>query len=81
MLGENHSLLNEFPHYKDTINTLSKQDAEFAQRVRDYDALDTEIRTLELVDAPIDDIAMHELKKKRTILKDTLYKQLLSASK
>ncbi|MBE1301168.1 MAG: hypothetical protein GJ680_14830 [Alteromonadaceae bacterium] len=47
MLGENHSLLNEFPQYKDTINTLSKHDAEFAQQVKDYDALDTEIRTLE----------------------------------
>lgn len=81
MLSENHSLLNEFPHYKDKINTLLKHDAEFAQQVKDYDALDTEIRTLELADAPIDDITMNDLKKKRSILKDAFNKQLLSASK
>ncbi|KKD61234.1 hypothetical protein RN22_07125 [Grimontia sp. AD028] len=79
MLGENHSLLNEFPEFKDLISELSSQDASFAEDTKTYNALDKEIRSLELRDSPIDDEEMHKLKHDRAVLKDSLYHRLQQA--
>ncbi len=79
MLGENHSLVNEFPNFIKTINNLNACDSAFASNVKRYDDLDTEIRHLELDNAPIDDESMHQLKHDRAVLKDLLYQQLLAA--
>ena len=81
MLGENHSLIHEFPEYKDTIAKLTKSDEVFAKDTKHYNDLDKEIRELELNSAPIDDDAMHQLKHDRSVLKDMLYKRLVDASK
>jgi len=81
MLGENHSLVNEFPEYKDSIARLSKSDEVFAKNTKHYDALDKEIREHELNDAPIDDEAMHQLKHERAVLKDALYQRLVGEKK
>lgn len=79
MLGENHALVKEFPEYQDLIGMLSQSDEVFAKCTKDYNALDKEIRELELNGAPIDDEAMHLLKHKRAILKDALYQRLVAA--
>ncbi|MCG9697689.1 YdcH family protein [Shewanella sp. Isolate11] len=76
MLGESHSLANDFPEYQAIITKLVQSDAVFAKEVKQYDALDKEIRVLELNGAPIDDDAMHQLKHDRAELKDALYQQL-----
>lgn len=76
MLGEDHSLANEFPEHLDTIAKLAQSDAAFANDARRYHALDKEIRQLELNGAPIDDDAMHQLKHERAVLKDALYQRL-----
>lgn len=76
MLGEDHSLVSEFPEHKETIAKLSKVDRVFADDSASYDALDKKIRNLELKNAPIDDEAMHQLKVKRANLKDSLYRRL-----
>jgi uncharacterized protein YdcH (DUF465 family) len=81
MLGEDHSLANEFREYKDTIFKLTQSDEVFAKDTNLYNDLDKEIRELELNGAPIDDDAMHELKNERAVLKDTLYQRLLDAKK
>lgn len=77
MLGENHSLVNEFPEYQDIITKLTESDEVFAKDTKHYNALDKEIRELELNDAPIDDVAMHQLKHERAVLKDALYQRLV----
>lgn len=79
MLGENHALIADFPEMKDTIATLVGSDPSFAQAMKDYNALDKEIRVLELNGSPIGDDAMMQLKYNRAELKDALY-QRLSAS-
>lgn len=79
MLGENHSLLNEFPSDKETIEQLTQSDPKFAEKAKKYHTLDTEIRKLELNSAPIDDEAMHQLKHDRAVLKDVLYQAIKSA--
>ncbi len=80
MLGEDHSLLNDFPEHKDLIIQLNGNDASFAQDNRRYAALDKEIRTLELRGGPIDDHEMHKLKHDRAELKDSLYQRILGAA-
>ena len=81
MLGENHSLNSDFPEYREVISTLNKNDAKFAEKAKQYDELDKEIRVLELKDAPIDDEAMLQMKHDRAMLKDLLYQRLLEESK
>jgi uncharacterized protein YdcH (DUF465 family) len=79
MLGENHSLANEFPEYQGEISRLVENDAVFAKDTKRYNDLDKEIRELELIGAPIDDDAMHQLKNERAALKDSLRQRLVDA--
>ncbi len=79
MLGEVHSLLNDFPEHTATINRLTEEDAAFAADNKRYTALDKEIRDLELRGAPIEDTEMHKLKHDRAELKDSLYQRILGA--
>lgn len=78
MLGEDHSLVNEFPEYKEAIAKLAASDTLFAEDAQRYNELDQEIRELELNQAPIADGAMHQLKHERSALKDSLYRRLAS---
>ncbi|WP_117233806.1 YdcH family protein [Vibrio maerlii] len=79
MLGEVHSLVNDFPEHKDKVEALISNDESFAAENKRYNELDKEIRVLELNGAPIDDEAMHQLKHDRSVLKDALYQRLTSA--
>ncbi|GAK84892.1 hypothetical protein JCM19238_2472 [Vibrio ponticus] len=76
MLGENHSLLHEFPEHGEVINQLTKSDMSFGDDVKEYNSLDKEIRVLELRGAPIDDAEMNKLKHSRAVLKDSLYQRI-----
>ncbi len=76
MLGEDHSLIHEFPEYRDIVVKLSQSNQAFAKGAKHYDALDKEIRKLELQGSPINDEAMHQLKHNRVELKDSLYQRL-----
>ncbi|MAG76266.1 MAG: hypothetical protein CL811_05845 [Colwelliaceae bacterium] len=77
MLGEDHSLLNEFPNYRDKISELNQANPSFAENAAKYHALDAEIRKLELRNAPIEDSSFHQLKHDRAMLKDMLYQQII----
>ncbi len=76
MLGEIHSLINDFPEYRDTITQRLTTDDAFAAKNKHYNQLDKEIRVLELNNNPIDDDEMSKLKQQRAELKDELYHQL-----
>jgi len=80
MLGENHSLLNEFPEFTALIEKLISNDQLFADRVKQYNELDTKIRKLELANSPISDLEMHKMKHDRSELKDLLYATLKTQS-
>ncbi|HIF9383417.1 TPA: YdcH family protein [Photobacterium damselae] len=81
MLGENHSLVHEFPDYIGTISQLNQTDTAFAKQSKLYDNLDNEIRKLELRGSPIDDHEMNLMKAERAELKDRLYQTIISAQK
>jgi len=76
MLGENHSLLNEFPEFAALIKELTSSNQLFAERAKQYNELDDKIRKLELANSPIGDSEMQKMKHDRSQLKDVLYKTL-----
>ena len=80
MLGEDHSLLSEFPEYKDTITALAKSDETFLDEMKQYDLLDKEIRKLELRDSPISDEEMLKMNQNRAAMKDELHARIQSAA-
>ena len=76
MLGENHSLDQEFPEFKERIHELKVTDDIFAKQAQDYHELDHRIRGLEVRDQPTTDQHINEMKKARARLKDTIYRRL-----
>lgn len=76
MLGENHSVHQEFPNKKDLINKLMVENINFKILVKKYDAIDKEIRVIELKCSPIDDLSFIKMKKTRSHLKDEIYQIL-----
>ena len=78
MLGESHSLLNEFPEFKELITKLVSSDQSFSEDAKQYDELDAKIRKLELANSPLSDSEMHKMKHDRSELKDSLYQRLTS---
>ncbi len=76
MLGENHSLIHEFPEYRDKIAQLKMVDGEFQRSAKEYHQLDHMIRGLEKRDVPTSDEIFEQLKVKRVKLKDKLYQML-----
>lgn len=81
MLGESHSLLNDFGEHAEIIQLLIEKDEAFRIAAEKYNKLDVEIRELELNSAPIDDQAMHQLKHDRAELKDQLFAQINGATR
>ncbi|GLX86820.1 hypothetical protein tloyanaT_30730 [Thalassotalea loyana] len=79
MLGEDHSLVCDFPQFKETIDKLNQENELFASKAARYHQLDAEIRSLETANSPIGDNAIHQLKQERAQLKDMLYQMLLNA--
>lgn len=77
MLGEDHSLIHDFPQHKEKIEQLSQSDNSFIEQSKTYHQLDMKIRDLELNNAPIGDDALHKLKQERALLKDALYQALI----
>ncbi|WP_163930064.1 YdcH family protein [Paraferrimonas sp. SM1919] len=80
MLGEDHSLLHDFPEHTDKINQLTASDEDFKRKSLRYHTLDAQIRQQELDGSPISDDAMHELKNERAALKDQLYQMLIAST-
>lgn len=76
MLGESHDLLHEFPDLEAKISALRSSNEEFAELMTSYDDLDTRVRKLEELGAPVADETMEDLKKERLLMKDRLYEIL-----
>ena len=77
MLGENHSLANEFPEFKERIHDLKLADEQFAQMANEYNALVHKIRGLEMNGIPVSDSTFNEMKLRGLHLKDQLYHRLI----
>lgn len=80
MFGERHDLPHEFPEHAELIKALRDVNPVFDAMYKEYDALDQEILDIEQNIEPVSDVYAEELKKKRMILKDKLYKTLAKQS-
>jgi len=71
-----HPLLKEFPEHRETIQWLKVSNEVFRQRFDEYHQLDDKVcRIEEEVDFATDQ-ETDELKMKRAVLKDQLYRQV-----
>jgi uncharacterized protein YdcH (DUF465 family) len=79
MMIENHSLLNEFPEYKQAIHDLKMGNHHFARLFDEYHIVDKEIHRIEEGIETPSDVYTEKLKKQRLHLKDELYGMIRSA--
>jgi uncharacterized protein YdcH (DUF465 family) len=69
---EDHSLVNEFPEYKDDIHQLKMDDAHFKKLYDEYNHLTKEVEKMEQEITPAPTVEEEKLKKQRLQLKDTI---------
>jgi uncharacterized protein len=77
MLGESHSIVKEFPEYKESIFGLLKDNLHFGSLSSQYQELDKKIIALEEVGVPISDSEFSQIKMCRAELKDELYQSII----
>lgn len=73
---ENHSLVNELPEFKEQIHELKMNDAHFRRLFDEYHFLTNEIENIEKEIVLASTIEEEEFKKRRLLLKDTLFEML-----
>lgn len=71
-----HELVEEFPEKADRIHELKVSDAHFSRLFDEYHEINRAIHRAETLVEPMDEMAEHELRKKRLALKDELYRML-----
>lgn len=76
MLGQNHDVYHEFPEYADRIDNLRTHNLDFARLVDAYTEINREVIRIEQGIEPRDHYYFEELKKKRLVHKDLLYRML-----
>ena len=71
-----HELHEEFPDHADRISELKQSDAHFARLCDEYHHVNREVHRAETNVEPIDGAAETDLRKRRAVLKDELYRML-----
>jgi uncharacterized protein YdcH (DUF465 family) len=76
MLGESHDLIAEFPEYRDRILELKDHDDHFSELFDDYHKINHQVIRIEQGLETPSDFYTEDLKKKRLLRKDQLYRLL-----
>lgn len=76
MFNESHSLLQEFPQYRDQIHTLKMNDAHFARLFDEYESVCKQVHRIEQEIDKVSDLLAEKFKKQRLALKDELFAML-----
>ena len=71
-----HELSEEFPGQQELIARLTVEDAEFAALAEEYAKLNVRVYEAETNLRPMEELAEHQLRKKRMFLKDEIYRRL-----
>lgn len=77
---ENHSLVHEFPQWRERIHELKLSNAHFAKLFDAYDMLEHEVHRIESGAESASDERLADLKKQRLHVKDELA-EILQAAK
>lgn len=75
-----HELAADFPEHADRIHTLKETDQHFCRLMEEYHEINRQVHRAETNIEPMDTLAETELRKKRGMLKDQLYKMLTEAA-
>lgn len=76
MQHEHHSLIQEFPEYREEIHNLKMSNEHFRELFDEYHKLDREVFRVENNIEARTETAFEELKKRRLTLKDELFRML-----
>lgn len=76
MQHEHHDLIHEFPEYRDQIHDLKITNEHFREIFDTYHKIDKEVYRVENNIEPRSDAALEELKKRRLVLKDELFRMI-----
>ncbi len=71
-----HELNDEFPEYAEKISTMKQTDAHFAKLADEYHEVNRAVHRAETNVQPTDQFTEEELRKKRSALKDEIYRVL-----
>ena len=71
-----HELHEEFPEHAEKITELKTSDAHFARLAEEYHEINRAVHRAETNVEPVEELAEVEMRKKRGLLKDELYRML-----
>lgn len=74
-----HELAEEFPEHVELMHKLKVDDAHFARLFDEYHDVNRQVHSAETNVAPTDDFNEEEMRKRRMVLKDELYRMLQAA--
>jgi len=72
----NHSLYHDFPEHRERIHHLKLSDENFARMATEYHQIDHSIRGLENRGIATSNEQFEQMKRRRLVLKDQLYRML-----
>ncbi|MBI1219167.1 MAG: DUF465 domain-containing protein [Rhodobacteraceae bacterium] len=79
MANTPHELTEEFPAEAAKIHALKIENAHFARLVEEYHEVNRAVHAAETMTVPTDDAHEEELRRKRMVLKDEIWKILQAA--
>lgn len=71
-----HELLEEFPQLAEKISEMRQADAHFARLADEYHELNRAVHRAETLVEPVEELTEVEIRKKRAVLKDEIYRRL-----
>ncbi|WP_068113803.1 YdcH family protein [Tropicimonas marinistellae] len=74
-----HELSEEFPSQIDLIGKLTAEDPGFAELAEEYARLNLRVHQADSYERPMEELAEHQLKKRRAFLKDEINRRLAEA--
>ncbi len=73
---DKHELDREFPEFLEDLNDLKEHNTEFSKMADEYNAIDAEVLKIEQNVEAVSDVFAEDLKKRRVLLKDKIYRML-----
>ncbi|MFA7494733.1 MAG: YdcH family protein [Acidithiobacillus sp.] len=78
MITEHQDLKAEFPELVDRMDQLQSEQGHFAKLYEEFNTLTAAIEHIERNDAATGSHSLEEMKKKRLLLKDEIYRMLIA---
>ena len=75
-----HELAADFPEHADRIHALKESDPHFCRLMDEYHTINREVHRAETLVEPMSQEAETDLRKRRSLLKDELYRMLCAAA-